>query len=313
MNHHEQLTFFFNGQFPKSDTRTFIKYIGSKKTVRHTIFSVFPDDMTELVSLFIGSGGFELYAAANGVRVYGYDKFNLLVRLWNIMLTPEKVPLVAQRVDDIFPIADTNYLSDLIKTDKIRQIEDDIEFASLAICMARQTFNAYFLNQTYFRDSENRHMKNKKLVKGSLMNVSDWNDWQSPNLTVSCKDWKDSLVNHKDNILYCDPPYVDKRSQKYYGPYRTQKYHKLLVEEWNFDHVEFAEAMKTHNNGWAISYVDNPLLRELYQDYDVLFLEWARPMLVVHPQSSNKKEILILKPPCQHPLAIPYRNVKEEA
>jgi len=337
MKHHEQLTFSFNGKLPKSDTRCFITYTGAKELVKRTIYSVYPDDMSELASLFIGAGGFELYAAANGVRVYGYDKFDLLVRLWNIMLTPEKVPLVAQRVDDIFPIADTVFLANLIKTHGIHRIDDDIEFAALAICMSKQSFNGNFLNHLYFRYSRaskflyksdpttpwirgpkserilNPKYEKLKFGKGTLMNVPDWKDWQSPNISVDCEDWQDSLAKHQDALLYCDPPYVDVKMQRYYGPYRTKKRHKELVKDWEFDHIEFAEAMKSHNNGWAISYIDDPLLRELYADYDVLFLKWSQGALasqLKHEASSNK-EILILKPPCRHPLAIPYRNVSD--
>jgi len=338
MKHHEQLTFSFNGKIAISDTRTFITYTGSKEQIKHNIYSVFPDDMTELASLFIGGGSFELYAAANGVRVYGYDKFDLLVRLWNIMLTPEKVPLVAQRVDDIFPIADRKFLSDLIKTDKIRYIEDDIEFAAFAICMAKQAFNGNFLKQLYFRDSRipkfvyknNSHTpwkkgpRNERIInpkyeknkyrKGILMNVANWKDWRSPNLTVGCANWQDSLAKHRDLLLYCDPPYVAERFQSYYGPYRTRSHHKELIKEWEFDHVEFAEAMKSHNNGWAISYIDDPLLRELYADYNIIFLKWPQGSLssqLKHEGTSNR-EILILKPPCYHPLAIPYKNISDD-
>lgn len=311
-----------------SNTSCFITYMGAKTAARSTIFSCYPEDMTEIVSPFIGGGSFELYAAARGVRVYAHDKYDLLVKTWNIMLT--RAYEVSQAVYDKFPM-DPEYLNHLIISGEIYNIKDDIDFCSTAICISKQGFNGFFIGHTYFRDSKYPKYIYKrdpskpykkgskgdripnpdyeiKFEKGTLMKPQEWRDWRVPNLSVIEQNWEDTLEQYNDKLMYCDPPYAEEAQQKYYGPYRTKRYTPELCKEWEFDHYAFAEAMKNHNNGWALSYLDHTLIRELYADYQVLFLEWAQGSLgsqLKHDCKSNK-EILILKEPVSHPQSIRY-------
>jgi len=318
-----------------SNTSCFITYMGAKTTPRKTIFSCYPEDMTEIVSPFIGGGSFELYASSRGVRVYGHDKYDLLVKLWNIMLVDAYE--VAQRVYDKFPM-DPEYLNKLIVTNDIYNVaeKDELDFASTAICMSKQGFNGFFIGHTYFRDSKYpkyiyKRDPNKpykvgskgdripnpdyeiKFPKGMLMKPEDWRNWHVPNLSVIESNWEDTLEKYSDKLMYCDPPYAEEKQQRYYGPYRTKRDTPDLCKEWIFDHVGFCEAMKKHKNGWALSYLDHPLIRELYADYEMIFMEWAQGSLgsqMKHDTKSNK-EILIMKPPVSHPFSIKYKDAPE--
>jgi len=314
-----------------SNTSCFITYMGAKTQARSTIFSCYPEDMTEIVSPFIGGGSFELYAASRGIRVYAHDKYDLLVKLWDIMLT--RAHDVSKLVYEKFPM-DPDYLNHLVISGEIYNIKDDLDFASTAICISKQGFNGFFIGHTYFRDSkypkyiykrdpEKPYMVGSKgdripnpdyeikFEKGTLMRPQDWKNWRVPNLSVIEQDWQVTLKQYHNQLMYCDPPYAEEKQQRYYGPYRTKRGTPELIREWTFDHHGFAEAMKNHNNGWALSYLDHPLIRELYADYDVLFLEWAQGSLgsqMKHDCKSNK-EILILKSPVSHPQAVKYADV----
>ena len=325
-------------QIIKSSILPFISYMGAKTTPRATIFSCYPNDMKEIVSPFIGGGSFELYAAASGIKVYANDKYDSLVRLWNIMLTPGMPEKVSERVYELFPINDTQSLTDLVKSGDVHKIEDDIEFASMTICMTKQTFNGYFLGHVYFRDSKYRRFVTKpvdpmkpwirgpkdervlnpkysiKYEKGTLMSPGDWLGWQSPNLSVEQNVWQETLAKYPDKLLYCDPPYMEEKQQRYYGPYRTKKGHPELSKDWLFDHQSFGEGLIKHKGGWALSYLDHPLARELYADYNVIFLSWFQGSLASQMKSDgfSNKELLIMKEPVRHPMAVRYGDLPEE-
>ena len=318
-----------------SSITPFITYMGSKLQPRKTILSCYPENTKEIVSPFIGGGSFELLAASSGIKVRGFDKYKSLVRLWNIMLRDAKK--VAAAVNEKFPMK-PEVLRELVVSRSIHDIEDDIEFASLSICINKQTYNGFFLNHTYYKDSPyskfirpgiydplNPAKSNKKAdrvqnpkyeikyEKGSLMTAVTWGDWKSPNLSVEVSDWENTLEKYPNSILYADPPYAEEKQSKYYGPYRTHK-DKELCDEWHFDHEKFAERLKSHKCGFGLSYLDHPLIRDLYSDYQVIFLQWFQGSLGSQMKfdGHDNKEILILKEPVYHPMSIKYKDVKKE-
>lgn len=309
------------GNLPEDETpsmQPFMTYMGAKTKPRRDILNCYPKNMTKLVSPFIGGGSLELMAAGRGVRVHGHDKYPEIVRLWNVMLLDAY--RVSEIVYDIFPV-DPEILKHFVKTGGFMQIEDDCEFAAYCVCASKQTFNGYFLNHTYFKDSKYPKNDSKfsgkskyhiKYEKGSLMVPEDWKEWCSPNLSVDEMECLDTLRKYRKELLYCDPPYVG--LDRYYGPYRTKRKHPDLVKEWTFDHEAFAAEMHDHENGFAISYIDHPVLREYYADFDVLFMKWAQGSVNSQrkrPGDSNN-EILILKPPVSHHLARPYKELAKE-
>lgn len=306
---------------PEDETpsmQPFMTYMGAKTKPRKDILGCYPHGMKKLISPFVGGGSLELMASGRGIRVHAHDKYPELVRLWNVMLFDAY--RVSELVYEMFPV-DPDILGGFVKTGGFMQIEEDCEFAAFCVCASKQTFNGYFLNHTYFKDSKYPKNDSKfsgvskyhiKYPKGGLMKPENWKDWCSPNLSVDFSDWRDTLAKYPKELLYCDPPYVG--LDRYYGPYRTKKRHKELVDEWSFDHEEFAEALHNHKGGLALSYIDHPILREYYGEYYVLFLKWAQGSVNSQrkrPGDSND-EILLLKHPVSHPMARPYKEVAEE-
>ncbi len=59
-----------------------LRYPGGKtRAVKH-ILPLFPEDMEELCSPFVGGASIELALANKGVNVYAYDIFDPLVCFW---------------------------------------------------------------------------------------------------------------------------------------------------------------------------------------------------------------------------------------
>lgn len=272
----------------KLSSTPFMSYRGSKRKICKTLFRCLPTDITQMVCPFIGSGGFELYAAASGIRVFGYDRHEGVTRLWIQMLND--AGRVCRKVLEDFP-GDLPKLSNMIKTGEIYRVEDELEFASLAWKISKFAFNGNFMKDLYVRHTSPAEDTDKKYRK--FFNPETWDEWGNSNLTVERLLWEDTLEKHPDDFLYCDPPYIG--LEQYYGAYS---------EKETFDHVKFSETMISRSNGWVISYIDNPLLRDLYRDFEIVGIKWLQSSRNIgNKDPMGNDEILILKPPAKNPFA----------
>lgn len=269
----------------KLSSKPFMSYRGSKSGVAKTLMRCLPKGITELVSPFVGGGGFELHAAASGIKVKAYDNHIGLVRLWKSMLKDANA--VVLKVLEDFP-GDLHELHRLVSSGDIYKIEDDLEFACLALKVGRLSFNGDFLSTSWVCQN---FPLDKVKRKFGLSVVKKLDVWGNDNMSVEFSNWRDTLSKHTDAFLYCDPPYIGLEYN--YGKMRR---------DTDFDHVGFAESMCARHSGWAISYIDNPLLRELYKGYEIVDMKWNQPSLnVVGRKQKDNNEIVILKPPARNP------------
>lgn len=267
-------------------TEPFMTYRGSKSRVWQTLARSMPSGLTELVSPFVGGGGFELRMAASGIRVHGYDTAVGVVRLWKAML--DDAGAVVREVLKDFP-GDRDALKDMILNGTIYNVEDDLEFAALAWKVSRYSFNGDFLKTPWVHNNHDDEYVIKKF--GNYFDVEKWSEWGNDNMSVEMQDWQTTLYRHPDAFLYCDPPYVG--LENYYGAYGQQS---------DFDHVKFATSMKQRDNGWVISYIDHPILRDLYDGYEFVDLDWHQSSKNFEGSHDNRnREVVILKPPATNP------------
>ena len=153
------------------------------------------------------------------------------------------------------------------------------------------------MNSTYF-DSKvlDKDLDGSKLVKAcatlDYFNPVEWSKWGNDNLSVECQSWEVTLEQYSDAFLYVDPPYVG--NERNYGKNRHKD---------KFDHVGLAKALKSHGNGWVLSYVEHPIIDELYSDFEILYPRWHQGIVASQKKRDSKstKEVYILKPPARHP------------
>lgn len=290
-----------------SSTTPFMGYMGGKTQARKLILSCIPKDITEIVSPFVGGGSFELLAAASGLRVKAFDKFESLVRMWNIMLKDiKKVAYVKER---IFPV-NSKVLKWLNGTGKIHQIENDAVFAAIAWSMGNQAYSGLFMQSTFFKNTKSGR-KAEKLIPYTKFNADEWSDWAAPNLSVELSDWRDTLDNNPGAFMYLDPPYVER--EWYYGAYsELHKYkRRRRAAKGQFhprDHQELADRLNNWDGGWILSYLDHPKIRKFYHGKDVLFMKYHQGAIAgqQYRHSMVNDELLILKPPAEHQSSIKY-------
>ena len=163
----------------------------------------------------------------------------------------------------------------LNKTGAIHKIEDDLEFASYAWCMGRQSRSGLFMNTTFFRSTQSgKSGTSYKPFNG--FEAAEWRHWRSPNLTVILSDWKDTLDNNSNAFMYIDPPYVN--TEWYYGAYSVNKQlsvssRKRRGQFHPGDHKLLADKIKSWQGGIILSYIDCIEVRRLYDGFDVVFFK----------------------------------------
>ena len=279
--------------FEMNSDKAFMKYFGGKQYARKMLFECLPKGLTTIASPFVGGGSFELYCGANGIRVHGYDNFDALVRHWNIMF--DRAYDVMKTVNEIFPVK-PQILRHLIKEEKLTSYEHfpspekDLAFAALAICCQLQGFNGFYLRTLYFRGAGDEILEKKAPVP----NPEEWRNWKNDNLTVKCQDWRETLKQHKNDFLFCDPPYVGK--EELYGPYHTRK---TKYQPDPFDHKGLRDKLAIHKGGFLLTYQDDEdgVIRELYKNTDFFHVEekqWHQGSVAyIHGDMKRKTELFI--------------------
>jgi len=243
--------------------RSPLRYPGGKTRAVHFITEHFPKGMDALLSPFLGGASIELFIAAKGVRVLGYDVFAPLVEFWQCAVkTPNEL---ADAVEKFYPLSKEDFYQ-LQKTQTAHKTQ--LERAAVY----------YVLNRSSFSGATLSGGMSPEHPRFTLSSIQRLRDFYNPNLFVQQADFTVSLHKHKDIFAYLDPPYLIKSSL--YG--KKGDAHK------DFDHVALAGTLAERHN-WILSYNDCEEIRRLYKDFKIITPTWKYGM------SGDKasKEILI--------------------
>ena len=250
--------------------KSLLRYPGGKTRALKHIIPYFPKNLTEIVSPFFGGGSIEIYYASQGVRVHGYEIFEPLVNFWQqVLKDPEEV---AKWIDAFFyPCTKDTFSQYQEKQSSTENDQKLMHWPVFRACMFyalnRSSFSGCTMSAGYSKQAAEKRF--------TLSSIERLRDFVCPSLTVECRDFKDSLARHDDDVfIYADPPYAIENPMLYGENGSTHK---------GFDHVGLAEVMKTKNN-WVMSYNPSPFILDLYKDYEIVPLEWSYGMKNVYSQ-----------------------------
>lgn len=245
--------------YPLLSKKSPLMYPGGKTRAWKIFEPHLPKGVTKMVSPFIGGGSIELNCAARGIKVNASDNFEPLVNFWQHFISNSNE--VIDTVLSIFPLdfeQKKYYFNSGLKPNQRNHhgiVYDDLERASLFLCLNKQSFRGWTLAQG----------PTKNYSKGSA-NVTlfeKFKDWYNPNIVVNCKDYRDVLDQDKDTFMYFDPPYVDK--EFFYG-WKKNNADKDSI----FDHYEFKDRISKLKNRWILSYLKHDLIMDLYKEYKIV-------------------------------------------
>ncbi len=244
-------------------SKSILRYPGGKTRAVETITSFFPKGLKQMVSPFFGGGSVELFTAAQGTKVFGFDVFEPLVEFWQCLLQ-EPVALAAE-VEKHYPLLKENFYQ-LQK----EQTHSKIKLERAAIY--------YVLNRSSFSGATLSGGMSPEHPRFTVTSIERLRQFYNPNVNVTLATFAESLLAHKNVFAYLDPPYLIKSSL--YG--KKGDAHK------NFDHDALANILRERKS-WILSYNDCEEILQLYKGFHIKMPEWKYGM------SSDKfsKEVLI--------------------
>ncbi|MFW6413800.1 MAG: DNA adenine methylase [Verrucomicrobiota bacterium] len=251
-----------------------LRYPGGKTRAVKIISRLIPADVESLCSPFFGGGSLEIFLAAKGLKVYGYDSFEPLVNFWNCV--QENPGGLAERVEEYFPLPKAEFYS---LQGAQHKPKDRFERAAIFYVLNRASFSGATL-------SGGMSPKHPRFTKSSIERLRKFHN---PNFSLKTLDFKESIVKHPDMFMYLDPPYLIKNHL--YG--NNGSTHK------NFDHQGLLTLLQQRGR-WILSYNNCREICDMYADYQMLYPKWTYGMSNI----KESKEVLILSHDMQEWLKI---------
>lgn len=248
---------------PKKYQKSPLRYPGGKSRAIESICSCIPARETRLHSPFLGGASVEL-ACTTKMTVTGSDIFSPLVDFWQILLT-DKTKLV-ERVRSYYPLSRTTFYN-LQK--RYLNLEDKVERAAAFFVLNRSSFSGTTL-------SGGMSPGHPRFTESAIERLETF---EVENFAVECADFRVSIPQHPFDFLYLDPPYAN--GQALYGI--DGDAHK------DFDHQALADLLFQRER-WILSYNDCELIRNIYEDYTILSLDWVYGM----SKDKTSNEVLVL-------------------
>lgn len=242
-----------------------LRYGGGKSLAVGHVVEQLPAGLTRLVSPFVGGASVEI-ACANelGMEVTAYDVFDILTNYWQVQLdTPEEL---ADRIARWQPDKDTYALvKERLKAHwrESDPIEDPLELA------AHYWFNHNLSYGPGFLGWMSRIYEEPERFERLLDKVRTF---RCPGLSVAEGDFVETLPRHRDDFLYCDPPYyLDGDSKMFRGIYPQRNF---PVHHRGFNHGLLRDLLAEHRGGFVLSYNDCSAVREMYADCRIVEVGW---------------------------------------
>ena len=235
---------------PTHTRRSPLRYPGGKSRAVRVLQKYLPHGLKRLVSPFLGGGSFELSCAADGIKVHAADAFGLLVNFWKH--TKASPGALAEKVEKSYYPIDRGFFYRLQK--EVATIPNDIERAAVFYTLNRASFSGITLSGGFSTGHD-------CFTQRALQQLRDF---CAPNLEVVQAGFEETLSDHPDDFLYCDPPYAN--CEGLYGV--RGDLHKA------FDHEGLSKLLLKRTGGWMLCYNDD---REIIRLYDVDGINIVRP------------------------------------
>ena len=212
-----------------------------------------PDDVTEIVSPFIGGGSFELALTGRGIRVYGYDAFQPLVTFWQELLknSDALIPYIKQFVYQFYK-KERDPSKDIFES-----LTTNTEYAAMFVVKNALTFNKKYRQNSFMPFYLNKEgepiLIRYTRAPSKAINYKKFCRFSNYLLSVEKADFRESLTKHAKTFAYLDPPYPESAVAYGDGP----EYHE------KFPHKELADILYERNN-WILSYNNTDKVKALY-------------------------------------------------
>lgn len=241
-----------------------IRYAGGKSLAVGIITELLPNDIKKVVSPFLGAGSFEVACARElGLEVIGYDIFDILVNYWQCQIkNPKK--LYEQLLEFEPSREGFKKAKDRLKLHWTGEKKmKGYDLAAYYYFNHNTSYGPHFLgwpSSVYLQPVRYRKMLEK--VK----------NFRVDNMRVECLSFEKAIPRHRNDFLYCDPPYyLDGDSKTFVGLYPHRNF---PIHHNGFDHKKLRDLLMNHKGGFILSYNDCSTIREWYKDFEMITPSW---------------------------------------
>lgn len=257
--------------------RSPIRYPGGKTRAVPTILSVIPQNISNVVSPFLGGGSVEVAISDYGIVVDGFDVFDRLVNFWQVLLgNPSQL---ARKLKRYLP-GDRDLFYEL----REKKFRMGITSAAEFVFVNRCSFSGLTYSGGYSKSSNQQKFTPKYI---------EFIRTYKSNISVYKGSFEESIKSNPKKFLYLDPPYLlSKSNNKLYG--------KKGNTHDTFDHDLLKNCLENHKGLWVMSYNNDPEVKDLYKDYRMVECGWGYSMRIgkdtLGKKKGEKRELLIFSP-----------------
>lgn len=259
-----------------------ISYIGGKKKMQSWIVPFIPKDTETFVEPF--SGQFWIFFGMNldqypNLKTIVYNDFNPLnynlyrcVRNHQRLLEEcEKLQVQQKDVTPTPPICQENFnkfQKEIYSKDLVIGDEPNYEIAAKYVYVLTQVFSGANPEKSKFIDLKGKYHSKFTAFKNKLKNP-DWQKKFEKITFVENMDFEEVIKKYDSpkTYFYCDPPYYIVGEGDYYSNH----------EFGRKDHERLANALKSIEGKFSLSYYDFDLLHEWFSEGDY---KWEKKVFV---------------------------------
>lgn len=242
-----------------------LRYAGGKSLAVGHIIENMPAGINCMVSPFVGGGSVEIACAKElGLRVKGYDVFDVLTNYWQIQLESK-----GELVKVLRGWEPTKEQYGEIK-EKLKahwkgtnRIKDKVLLAAYYWFNHNLSYGPGFLGwmSKIYEDSRRYHRLVDKVEKFACSKLS-----------VARGSFDKTILKHQGTFMYCDPPYyLNGNSKMFKGIYPQRNF---PVHHNQFDHQMLCDLLRKHKGGFILSYNDCETIRDWYSDFKIVEVKW---------------------------------------
>lgn len=240
-----------------------LRYAGGKSLAVGYVIERLPENLERLASPFMGGGAVEIACARLlGMEVIAYDIFDILCNYWNIQLKyPEAL---YKRLAEFPPNRDT-FSKVKVRLGKHWREGDKLNRFDLA---AHYYFNSNTSYGPHFLGWPSDVYLNEGRYKAMIEKVRHFS---AKGLSVKCSSFEESMPNHTNDFLYCDPPYYLEDGKTFIGMYPHRNF---PIHHHGFRHDLLRDMLLSHKSGFVLSYNDCDTIRDWYSDCEIIAPQW---------------------------------------
>ena len=245
-----------------------IRYAGGKSLAVGHVFELLPNHVKKVVSPFFGGGSVEIAMSKFlGLNVVGYDVFDILCNYWNFQIN-KPVSLYKKLIQLKPSFKEFERIRKILN--KVWKKEIKLDPLTLAV------YYVYNFNLSYgpgFMGWTSEIYLNEKKYQKMLEKIKNFKPGK---LSVKQGDFEKVLKKHKNDFLYCDPPYfIGPDSKMFKGVYPMRN---IPVHHRDFPHERLRDMLKKHKGGFILSYNNCPTIRKYYKGFKKLYPTWQYTM-----------------------------------